>query len=99
MRIAAACRRRDTYAAELKRRHVPGILLSDGTELLVVTAGALMMEKGGAMSHGAVIAREYGIPAVVGVAGALQRIKTGDLLEVDGVSGRVTITGQNDNLR
>ncbi len=58
-----------------------------------------MMEKGGAMSHGAVIAREYGIPAVVGVAGALQRIKTGDLLEVDGVSGRVTITGQNDNLR
>jgi rifampicin phosphotransferase len=57
---------------------------------LFITAAGLVMEKGGAMSHGAVIAREYGIPAVVGVAGALARIRTGDLIEVDGVSGRVT---------
>ena len=49
------------------------------------------MQKGGAMSHGAVIAREYGLPAVVGVADALDRIHNGDLIEVDGNRGRVTL--------
>lgn len=58
---------------------------------LFLTAGGLVMEKGGAVSHGAVVAREYGIPAVVGVTGATARISTGHLLEVDGGAGRVTI--------
>ncbi len=140
--------RRATYAAELRRRHVPAMLLSDGTEPevetgtcienpggpllgipaspgkargrarvlfepmgarldpgevlvapstdpgwtpLFMTAGALVMEKGGVISHGAVIAREYGIPAVVGVAGALKRIRSGDMIEVDGSKGWVTL--------
>jgi pyruvate,water dikinase len=47
------------------------------------------MEMGGMMSHGAVVAREYGIPAVVGVAGATERISTGDTIAVDGSSGVV----------
>jgi pyruvate,water dikinase len=58
---------------------------------LFMTAAGLVMEKGGAMSHGAVIAREYGIPAVVGVAGALERVRTGDRVEVDGDAGQVTV--------
>jgi pyruvate,water dikinase len=137
--------RREEYARELRRRHVPRVLLSDGTEPealatpgaapdgalvgtpasagtvtatarvvldpvgahlepgevlvapstdpgwtpLFLTAGALVMEMGGANSHGAVVAREYGIPAVVGVPGATSRITTGMRVTVDGASGVV----------
>ena len=49
------------------------------------------MEMGGANSHGAVVAREYGIPAVVGVAGATERIASGDRISVDGAAGTVTL--------
>ncbi len=58
---------------------------------LFLTAGGLVMEMGGAMSHGAVVAREYGIPAVVGVPDATTRIRTGDLVMVDGAAGTVKI--------
>jgi phosphoenolpyruvate-protein kinase (PTS system EI component) len=44
---------------------------------------------GGAMSHGAVVAREYGIPAVVGVPDATERIATGQRITVDGSSGTI----------
>jgi pyruvate,water dikinase len=47
------------------------------------------MEMGGANSHGAVVAREYGIPAVVGVPWATTRIRTGTPLMVDGAAGVV----------
>ncbi|MBW3602465.1 MAG: phosphoenolpyruvate synthase [Actinobacteria bacterium] len=136
-------RRRD-YDRELRRRHVPRILLSDGTEPeagttpsgdglrgtpasagvangrarvvldpvgarlepgqilvapstdpgwtpLFLTAGGLVMEMGGAMSHGAVVAREYGIPAVVGVTGATDRIADGQRVAVDGSAGIVEV--------
>jgi pyruvate,water dikinase len=56
---------------------------------LFLTAGALVMEMGGMMSHGAVVAREYGIPAVVGVPDATGRISTGDQVTVDGSAGTV----------
>ena len=58
---------------------------------LFLTAGGLVMEMGGANSHGAVVAREYGIPAVVGVAGATERIASGDRISVDGAAGTVTL--------
>ena len=54
-----------------------------------MTAAALVMETGGVISHGAIVAREYGIPAVVGVRGATQLIKTGDEITVDGSTGKV----------
>jgi phosphohistidine swiveling domain-containing protein len=60
---------------------------------LFLTAGGLVMEMGGMMSHGAVVAREYGIPAVVGVPGATERIETGVLITVDGSAGVVSIDG------
>ncbi len=138
--------RRADYDRELQRRHVPRIVLSDGTEpealataavaadgaltgtaasagtvtgiarvvldpvgahlepgeILVVpstdpgwtplflTAGGLVMEMGGSNSHGAVVAREYGIPAVVGVPDATIAISTGDRITVDGAAGIVT---------
>jgi len=49
----------------------------------------LIIERGGMLSHGAIIAREYGIPAVVGVAEATQHIRSGDRLRVDGDKGVV----------
>ena len=47
----------------------------------------LVIERGGMLSHGAIIAREYGIPAVVGVPEATQHIRTGDRVRVDGDKG------------
>ncbi|KRE70295.1 phosphoenolpyruvate synthase [Arthrobacter sp. Soil762] len=141
--------RRADYAVELERRHIPRVLLSDGTEPeaipsgdavtaskvpgalsgspasagvvtaaarvildpvgahlepgeilvapstdpgwtpLFLTAGGLVMEMGGPNSHGAVVAREYGIPAVVGVPDATLRLFTGQEITVDGGAGTV----------
>jgi rifampicin phosphotransferase len=139
--------RREAYEQELKRRHIPRLILSDGTEPealtavgagangaltgspastgtvtararvvldpvgahlepgeilvapstdpgwtpLFLTAGGLVMEMGGSGSHGAVVAREYGIPAVVGVPDATHKIETGQLITVDGSAGLVNI--------
>src|SRR5260221_7582129 len=142
--------RRATLARELGRRHVPLVLLSDGTEPtaareitqstarsegtlqgtpasagrvtalarvildphdarlepgeilvapstdpgwtpLFLKAAGLVMEVGGAMAHGAIVAREYGIPAVVGVAGATERMLTGSRVTIDGTAGTVVI--------
>jgi rifampicin phosphotransferase len=58
---------------------------------LFLTAGGLVMEMGGANSHGAVVAREYGIPAVVGVHNATRRIVTGQKITVNGSNGEVTL--------
>ncbi len=52
---------------------------------------AVVTDAGGTVSHPAVLAREYGIPAVVGTSGGTVRIKTGDRLRVDGSSGVVEI--------
>lgn len=74
----------------------PGeILVCPGTDPswtpLFLAAGGLVMEVGGMMTHGAVVAREYGIPAVVGISHVTELIRTGDLIRVDGSSGRVVI--------
>jgi pyruvate,water dikinase len=81
---------RDPATARLR----PGdILVAPSTDPgwtpLFLIAGGLVMEMGGAMSHGAVVAREYGIPAVIGVAGATDIINDGDALLVDGTAGAV----------
>ncbi len=55
------------------------------------------MEMGGAMSHGAVVAREYGIPAVVGVPDATEHITTGQRIMVDGSAGMVATVPQSDS--
>lgn len=61
---------------------------------LFVHAKALVMETGGVLSHGAIVAREFGLPAVAGLPGATQQIKTGQLLRVDGARGTVTIASE-----
>jgi pyruvate,water dikinase len=54
---------------------------------------AAVSDIGGMMSHAAIVAREYGLPAVVGTGNATSAIKTGDRLRVDGDNGTVTILG------
>ncbi|MGB7443157.1 MAG: putative PEP-binding protein [Coleofasciculaceae cyanobacterium] len=56
---------------------------------LLKQAAGLVTEEGGMTSHAAIIARELGIPAVVGVAGITQIIKTGEPLLVDGEKGEI----------
>ena len=58
---------------------------------LFLHAAGLVMERGGMLSHGAVVAREYGVPAVVNIPNATQRIVDGQMLQVDGNNGIVSI--------
>ncbi|MGH9185960.1 MAG: PEP-utilizing enzyme [Acidimicrobiales bacterium] len=57
--------------------------------------GAVATEEGGLFSHAAILAREFGLPAVVGVAGLLDHVRTGDLVEIDSRTGRVGIIERN----
>ena len=56
---------------------------------LFTIAGAVVTDVGGALSHAAVVAREFGVPAVVGVGVAFERLRDGMLVEVDGDRGTV----------
>lgn len=56
---------------------------------LLALAGALVLEMGGLLSHGAIVARELGIPAVVNVADATRLLATGDHVVVDGAAGTI----------
>ena len=56
------------------------------TPLFSLVSG-VVTEYGGALSHAAIVCREYGIPAVVGVSKLLDRIHDGELVEVDGNTG------------
>ncbi|GAY17788.1 PEP/pyruvate-binding domain-containing protein [Mycobacterium sp. shizuoka-1] len=58
---------------------------------LFLVAGALVMEVGGTVSHGAVVAREYGLPAVADIPGATDVLRTGQRVRVDGNDGSVTV--------
>jgi pyruvate,water dikinase len=54
-------------------------------------SAAAVLDIGGVMSHAAIVAREYGLPAVLGIGSATTAIKTGDRVRVDGDAGIVTI--------
>ncbi len=74
----------------------PGeILVCRGTDPawtpLFLAAAGLVTEVGGLITHGSVVAREYGIPAVVGVHDATTRLRTGTRVRVDGTNGRITL--------
>lgn len=55
------------------------------------TAAAVVTDSGGVLSHSAVVAREYRIPAVVGTGNATTTFRDGQLLEVDGNAGTVRV--------
>jgi pyruvate,water dikinase len=58
---------------------------------LFISAAGVVVDIGGPLSHGSTVAREFGLPAVVGVRTATARIKTGDRITVDGTNGVVVL--------
>ena len=82
------------YATEKKL--LPGEILvaratDPGWTPLFINARGIILEIGGALQHGAVVAREYGIPCVSGLDDATSKLKDGQLVEVDGSNGIVRI--------
>ena len=61
---------------------------------LFAQAKGLVTDIGGALAHGSIVAREYGIPAVMGTGVATQRIESGQLIRVDGDRGTVTLVDE-----
>jgi pyruvate,water dikinase len=59
-------------------------------------AAAVVTDVGAPLSHAAIVARELGIPAVVGCGSATTRLRTGDRVRVDGGQGTVEILGTGD---
>jgi len=59
---------------------------------LFLKAAALVMETGGYLCHGSIVAREYGVPAVVNVAGVMRQLEDGQTITVDGDQGRVYLS-------
>jgi pyruvate,water dikinase len=79
-------------APEDGHRLAPGdILVAPATDPawtpLFLRAAGLVMETGGFMSHGAIVAREFGIPAVVNIAGVMAALREGEPVEIDGRAG------------
>ncbi len=58
---------------------------------LFAVAGAVVMEMGSMLSHGAVVAREYGLPAVVNVSGVTKKLINGEIITVDGSRGVILV--------
>lgn len=79
---------------DLKELRQGEILVTDyfepAWEQALSKAGALVMELGGALAHGAQLARKYQIPAVSGLAQATRQIKTGFILRLDGATGQIS---------
>lgn len=77
----------------------PGdILVAERTDpgwvMLFAAASGLVIERGSLLSHAAIVAREMGIPAVVGLRGACRWLRDGDWIEVDGSTGIVRRLGE-----
>ena len=64
---------------------------------LIVSCGAIVLEIGGALQHGALVAREFNKPCVVGVEKVMEKIKDGEEIEVDAIEGKVIIINQVEN--
>jgi pyruvate,water dikinase len=66
---------------------------TEAFNILLPLLGAIVTDSGGLLSHSAIVAREYGIPGVVGTRDATERIAEGTRLRVDGDAGEVTVLG------
>jgi pyruvate,water dikinase len=82
-------------AADLFQFKSGEILVCDAVDpnmtFVVPLSAGIVERRGGMLIHGAIIAREYGLPCVTGVTDAISLIRTGDQLTVDGFLGIVTV--------
>jgi len=86
--------------ADLKKFTHNEVLICDAVDpnmtFVVPLASAVVERRGGMLIHGAIIAREYGLPCVTGVPDATSLIRTGDLVTVDGYLGIVTLRERSE---
>jgi pyruvate,water dikinase len=86
--------------ADLKEFTHNEVLICDAVDpnmtFVVPLASAVVERRGGMLIHGAIIAREYGLPCVTGVPDATSLIRTGDLVTVDGYLGIVTLRERSE---
>jgi pyruvate,water dikinase len=86
--------RRVSHPSEFDRIRQGDVLVTESTteafNILLPLLGAIVTDSGGLLSHSAIVAREYGIPGVVGTREATQRIADGVRVRVDGDAGEVT---------
>lgn len=89
--------RRVAGPSEFSRIVKGDVLVTESTteafNILLPLLGAIVTDNGGLLSHSAIVAREYGIPGVVGTREATERIMDGVQIRVDGDSGEVTVLG------
>jgi pyruvate,water dikinase len=89
--------RRVAGPADFDRIQQGDVLLTEATteafNILLPLLSAIVTDSGGALSHAAIVSREYGIPGVVGTRDATERIADGALVRVDGDAGTVTVLG------
>ena len=87
--------RRVSDPSEFDRIVEGDVLVTESTteafNILLPLLGAIVTDSGGLLSHSAIVAREYGIPGVVGTREATERIPDGALVRVDGDAGEVTV--------
>jgi len=81
-------------SAKLDRRILVARQTDPGWVVLFPAISGLVVERGSMLSHSAIVAREMGIPAVIGVRGAAERLHTGDPLRLDGAKGTVEIVAE-----
>ncbi|MCY4170852.1 MAG: PEP-utilizing enzyme [Bacteroidetes bacterium] len=88
---------RDPRGAELQQGE---ILVAERTDpgwiMLFPAAAGILVERGSLLSHSAIVAREMGIPAIVSLPMVTSRLKTGDLVEMDGAKGVVSLNIESD---
>jgi pyruvate,water dikinase len=89
--------RRVSHPSEFDRIIRGDVLVTESTteafNILLPLLGAIVTDSGGLLSHSAIVAREYGIPGVVGTREATERIADGAQVRVDGDAGEVTVLG------
>ena len=86
---------RDPYQKSIDKGDVLVAYTTDpGWTPLFVNAAAVVLEVGGTLQHGAVIAREYGKPCIVGIDGLMTKLHDGQMVEVDGTAGVIRLLSQ-----
>ena len=87
--------RRVSGPSEFGRITKGDVLITESTteafNILLPLLGGIVTDNGGLLSHAAIVAREYGIPGVVGTREATERIADGEMVRVDGDAGEVTV--------
>ena len=83
-------------AGDVKGKVLIAEMTDPGWVFLMVSAAGLVVEKGSLLSHTAIIGRELGIPTVVGVEGATELIRNGQLIQLNGQTGQLVLHGESN---